>query len=886
MLLFVSHRLSSQCTGLDDLSVRFIVNLPREELESVERICFQVEEAQWFYEDFVRPLNPKLPSLTLRQFSMKIFQHCPLFSSYDAEVHSKAFSEFLAYKTRVPVRGAILLNETLDHVILVKGWKKGANWSFPRGKINKDEKDVDCAIREVYEETGFDVRAAGLAGTEENARSIEVTMREQHMKLFVFAGVPMSTHFEPRTRKEISKIQWYKLSDLPTLKKAKQQQQNTSLQDATHHANKFYMVAPFLNPLRKIISTLKRGRPASQMVEVVENTQSDAGITSSRQHDANVSGALGSNDMLRLMSQLRQSHRAVKDTDLPEVSSTFSASMTPTAVPQVLPGTPHAEIGRENAAARRENKANAMLSILRGGSNTQASLQGALPQTPFEQILPSPSEPPPSPKMHALRTTHNTIQFPPPGFPVLPKPLGSAGRDPHSAPDNLFVDRFPGYDVHHHTVANINNSDTTAQMASVAPYRQTGDPGFSSTSITNQGGIQSVPPASMLPPPKLTQHSSTLLDIFKSPVNVKANLVSPNIAAPPRPELSVTSPEALHQRQLSSLPTHVTTQQSSSTPALAAPAASGQKASPKQFSQQEALLNLFRPPKPSPSLVPPHDPVELSAQGSPTQARAPSVDQVDIATQKSLQNGKVMIQKRPTQKTGVTSATVTGPVNVPQFEKNLQLTENKKTTPSEASGHLQAQRTLQQPIRILARPVAVVDKDVSSSTQGGRLPTVRNSDASRRATASFQPQILKRPEAVSRSGTVSPKTAAPQDVPSISSGTLQASQPPTLTDRRPSHSQEQKSALLALFGKSHSHVVSPMPLRTTGVVSPLSEKPPIGSELPSPLGLSKSRLGSLQEGGIAETEPARSGGASPGDKKFLLGFLDGVVKEGSRVARI
>jgi len=33
---------------------------------------------------------------------------------------------------------------------------------FPRGKINKDEKDLDCAIREVYEETGFDIKEAGL----------------------------------------------------------------------------------------------------------------------------------------------------------------------------------------------------------------------------------------------------------------------------------------------------------------------------------------------------------------------------------------------------------------------------------------------------------------------------------------------------------------------------------------------------------------------------------------------------------------------------------------------------------------------------------------------------------------------------------------------------
>ena len=37
----------------------------------------------------------------------------------------------------------------LFQCLLVKGWKAGASWSFPRGKKNKDEEDHQCAIREV-----------------------------------------------------------------------------------------------------------------------------------------------------------------------------------------------------------------------------------------------------------------------------------------------------------------------------------------------------------------------------------------------------------------------------------------------------------------------------------------------------------------------------------------------------------------------------------------------------------------------------------------------------------------------------------------------------------------------------------------------------------------
>ncbi|KAF1986591.1 DCP2-domain-containing protein, partial [Aulographum hederae CBS 113979] len=242
---------------LDDLCVRFIINLPHEELASVERICFQIEEAQWFYEDFVRPLDPKLPSMNLRTFCLQIFRHCPLFQSFTEDHFLTAFSAFLTYKNRVPVRGAIMLNEAMDQVVLVKGWKKSASWSFPRGKINKEETDLDCAVREVFEETGYDIQKAGLVLPEPEMKHIDITMRDQHMRLYVFRGVPMDTVFEAQTRKEISAIEWYKLADLPTQSNFKKQKNAQAAQSEVLKASKFYMVAPFLNPLKKWIKLQK-----------------------------------------------------------------------------------------------------------------------------------------------------------------------------------------------------------------------------------------------------------------------------------------------------------------------------------------------------------------------------------------------------------------------------------------------------------------------------------------------------------------------------------------------------------------------------------------------------------------------------------------------------
>ncbi|SPO22744.1 related to decapping enzyme [Ustilago trichophora] len=250
---------------LEDLSSRFIVNLPSDELSSIERICFQVEQAHWFYEDFLRPLNSSLPSLGLRRFSSYLLHTAsmivPLIQRYitggsgqqDLEA---AFDEFLKYKTRVPVCGAILLAEDWNKCLLVKGWKSSAAWGFPKGKINQNEPERDCAIREVLEETGYD--CSSLL-PEDSKDYLDLTMREQRIRLYIVPGVKESTKFETLTRKEISKIAWFKLSDLPTWKKSKD--------PPAGMGGKFYLISPFIGRLKQWIHTNKashKHRPAGK----------------------------------------------------------------------------------------------------------------------------------------------------------------------------------------------------------------------------------------------------------------------------------------------------------------------------------------------------------------------------------------------------------------------------------------------------------------------------------------------------------------------------------------------------------------------------------------------------------------------------------------------
>lgn len=155
----------------------------------------------------------------------------------DPKEVEKHLENFLHYKQRVNVYGAIILNPTLDKVLLVKGWYSRSSWGFPRGKVNKNENEVSCAIREVFEEIGYD-----LTGMIDPNEFIELKIREQNIKLFIVHGVPETTNFAPRTRKEISKIEWHLVNDIgrPT--------------NGKKSVNRYWTIMPFIRLLKKWIS--------------------------------------------------------------------------------------------------------------------------------------------------------------------------------------------------------------------------------------------------------------------------------------------------------------------------------------------------------------------------------------------------------------------------------------------------------------------------------------------------------------------------------------------------------------------------------------------------------------------------------------------------------
>jgi mRNA-decapping enzyme subunit 2 len=269
--------------ALDDVHTRFILNLPPSELATPTRIFFQLEQAWWFYDDFICDNSDvDLPRYKhMKPFSLAMFEYSfllkPLIGRFD-----EMYAEFSGYKRSISTYGTILLNEDATKIALCRNWN-GKSWTLPGGKVNQNETGRDAAARETYEETGFDPYCergicakwrerrergedvpemtvvvededdVGLVPYFEseaptssassplmpwstlldvNKLSITENDTNKRRTCYVCRGVPESFPFEPVARKEVSEVKFYDINDLP---------------------NKTYAVLPFMGHLKKWI---------------------------------------------------------------------------------------------------------------------------------------------------------------------------------------------------------------------------------------------------------------------------------------------------------------------------------------------------------------------------------------------------------------------------------------------------------------------------------------------------------------------------------------------------------------------------------------------------------------------------------------------------------
>ncbi|OMJ71201.1 hypothetical protein SteCoe_30669 [Stentor coeruleus] len=219
--------------ALEQVYYRFLFFLPEEEREP-ERVMVNMEQAHWFYEDeLVRDMS--VPSMKFPVFVREIQNLYNVLPDWNTKDLIELYE---SYKSHIPVRGAIILNTNMDKVLLVTNFN-GRAYSFPKGKINEDETDEACAIREVLEEVGFDISPMISSGD-------YLEIEDGHMRLYIVSGASEDYEYLTRTKGEIGKIEWVKLDDIPS-----QKYKNASI----YRNFRFNKVHKFLYELRKWIKS-------------------------------------------------------------------------------------------------------------------------------------------------------------------------------------------------------------------------------------------------------------------------------------------------------------------------------------------------------------------------------------------------------------------------------------------------------------------------------------------------------------------------------------------------------------------------------------------------------------------------------------------------------
>lgn len=182
-----------------------------------------------------------MTSCGIKQFALHLFSHVPFLRPHLNDV-DKILENWKQYKLSVPTYGAIIISaETPKHVLLVQSYFAKSSWGFPKGKINEHEDPVHCAIREVYEETGYDISKHVNPN-----EYIELMINFQYTRLYLITGVSIETKFAPRTRKEIKCCEWFPVELLPTNKYQVEAKTNLGI-----GPNSFFMILPFIKRLKR-----------------------------------------------------------------------------------------------------------------------------------------------------------------------------------------------------------------------------------------------------------------------------------------------------------------------------------------------------------------------------------------------------------------------------------------------------------------------------------------------------------------------------------------------------------------------------------------------------------------------------------------------------------
>lgn len=198
---------------LEDILQRYIYHLTTEELENKIQVMFQLQYAYWFYMDECVHNDPYLVKMGEIEFIKYMVKHSLFLCVYIKNI-DEALKEWKEYVGKIPVYGSILIDKSMTKCVLLNICIEGKyHNSFPKGKVDKNESPIECAIRETLEETGYNISSK----IKEDCY-ISTIIKGKYVRLYLIFDVNTNYVFLPKTKGEIESINWYSIDNLPLLK--------------------------------------------------------------------------------------------------------------------------------------------------------------------------------------------------------------------------------------------------------------------------------------------------------------------------------------------------------------------------------------------------------------------------------------------------------------------------------------------------------------------------------------------------------------------------------------------------------------------------------------------------------------------------------------------
>ena len=189
-----------------------------EEWEKPWYIINSVKKCTWYYEDNYCCLHVKSgkngiykhwgydkPGI-IRMVKYLLLHHPELRIITDAE---SAYNTYEKAMKKILRCGAILVDQSSYEILLVQSAQSG-HFSFPRGKVNKNETALDCMYRELEEEVGLDLRNY----TMDPLGVLKTSSGNTNSCFFVFLGKFKQLKLTICIPTEISSYMWVPFSKL------------------------------------------------------------------------------------------------------------------------------------------------------------------------------------------------------------------------------------------------------------------------------------------------------------------------------------------------------------------------------------------------------------------------------------------------------------------------------------------------------------------------------------------------------------------------------------------------------------------------------------------------------------------------------------------------